>query len=80
MSARGVKIKREGNLISVEPELIPELWDIKELCEFLGVTEDWVYRRTMKDAPNPVPHIKVGHFLRFIPGEIYAWLRKNQRR
>ena len=79
MSVKGVKIKREGNFITIEKEPILELWDIDTLIALLNVSKDWVYRRTMEDAPDPIPHIKVGHLLRFIPGEVYAWLRKNQR-
>ncbi len=80
MSVREIKIKREGNLIAVEEKPIPELWTLDKLVAFLEVSEDWVYRRTMKDAPDPIPHYKVGRNLRFNPGEIFAWLRKNQRR
>ncbi|MDP2210231.1 MAG: helix-turn-helix domain-containing protein [Candidatus Aquicultor sp.] len=77
MSVRGVKIERSGNLITIDKEPIPELWTIEQLCALLNTSKDWVYRRTMKDAPDPIPHIKLGHVLRFVPGDIYAWLRSK---
>lgn len=75
----GVKVKRNANLIKVEKE-VPELWDVKRLSSFLGVSQDWIYRRTMEDAPDPIPHVKIGHFIRFVPAEIFGWLREREVR
>lgn len=50
------------------------LMDLGELTEFLRVPDHWVYRRTAKGHPDPLPFVKVGGLLRFRRSEIEAWL------
>ncbi|MCI0485778.1 MAG: hypothetical protein L0229_04170 [Blastocatellia bacterium] len=33
----------------------PRIWKPKDLAEFLGVSVDWVYRRTGPSAEDPIP-------------------------
>jgi excisionase family DNA binding protein len=55
----------------------PALMDIGELCRTLGVRESWVYRRTSKGHPDPLPFVKIGGLLRFDPAEIREWVERR---
>ncbi len=47
------------------------LFDVKGLCEYLNVSDKWVYERTHQ---NEIPFIKVGGLLRFRKKDIDRWL------
>lgn len=47
------------------------LWAVKDVAQFLGVTERKV--RSLI-AEGELPHYKVGRVLRFRPEEVGAWL------
>ena len=51
------------------------LWDIKRLCEFLGVSESHAYNLLAKEA---LPHVHVGGRLRFIPESVEGWVRSRE--
>jgi hypothetical protein len=62
--------------------MIPErLWTISELAAYLGVPKSWIYDRTGPLAQDPVPHFKLGRYLRFDPEceEFKAWLNRTFR-
>ena len=48
-----------------------EVMGVPELCDYLGVSKDWVYGRTAK---NEIPFFKVGHLVKFRRSEIDRWL------
>ncbi len=56
---------------------LPELLDINELAQHLGVNVRHVRRLV---AERRIPFIKWGHLLRFDPDEIVDWLEYNRRR
>ena len=51
------------------------LWDIKRLCEFLGVSESHAYNLLAKEA---LPHLHVGGTLRFVPESVEGWVRSRE--
>lgn len=51
---------------------------VSELVEALAVSESWVYARTKADAEDPIPHRKLGGSLRFVVGEVRAWIRGRE--
>ncbi|PYX04489.1 MAG: hypothetical protein DMG85_17675 [Acidobacteria bacterium] len=51
---------------------------VEELSKFLGVANSWIYDRTRVNSPDPIPHMKLGKYIRFDVGEVQAWL--NDRR
>ena len=53
------------------PTTVPELIDIETLAHLLGDSVRHVRRLV---AEHRVPYLKVGHFVRFDPAEIVAWL------
>lgn len=47
------------------------IFDVKGLCDYLHVSDKWVYERThLKE----IPHLKVNGLLRFRKKEIDKWL------
>ena len=48
-----------------------------ELSEKLNVSKKWIYEKTQSYAKNPLPHYKVGKYLRFDLIEILKWARRN---
>jgi excisionase family DNA binding protein len=46
----------------------------QELADLLGVPISFVYDRTRKNATDPIPHLKVGKYIRFDPDEVQRWL------
>jgi excisionase family DNA binding protein len=53
------------------PAAVPELIDIVTLAEQLGDSVRHIRRLV---ADKRIPHLKVGHLIRFDPAEIVAWL------
>jgi excisionase family DNA binding protein len=51
---------------------------VERVAEMLSVPLSWVYRRTAKGHPDPLPAIKVGGLLRFDPDELEAWLERHR--
>jgi predicted DNA-binding transcriptional regulator AlpA len=54
------------------------LLDIPQLVEWLNVSEGWVRKNLRPGAPNPLPHIKVGRYIRFDPQVIEGWLESRR--
>ena len=47
------------------------IFDIKDLCKYLNVSEKWVYERTRF---NEIPFFKIGNILRFRKRDIDKWI------
>ena len=45
----------------------PKLWTPDDVAEYLNVPVGWIYKRTRKNGPEMIPHIKLGKYLRFDP-------------
>jgi excisionase family DNA binding protein len=52
------------------------LMDVDQLAGYLGVPKGWIYDRT-RLLDNPIPHLKVGKYLRFDLEEVMNWLRNR---
>jgi predicted DNA-binding transcriptional regulator AlpA len=48
------------------------LWTAHDVAAFLGVTVRWVTARC-RDDPS-FPAVKLGHYWRFVPADIRAWV------
>lgn len=57
----------------------PKLWMPEDLAEFLSVPVGWIYKRTRKNGPEIIPHIKLGKYLRFDPASsaFQDWLARH---
>jgi hypothetical protein len=56
------------------------LWNKHQLAEYLGLSVFWVDKHVQKDAPDPIPHLKIGKCVRFDPDDddFNAWLDKHR--
>jgi excisionase family DNA binding protein len=51
----------------------------RELADLLGVNTSFVYDRTRRNAPDPIPHLKLGKYLRFQLEQVETWLDERTR-
>lgn len=58
------------------PTEVPELIDIETLATKL---DDSVRHIRRLVAEGRIPYLKVGHFIRFDPTEVVAWLERARR-
>ena len=60
--------------------LRPKLWLPEDLANYLGVPVGWIYKRTRKDGPETIPHLKLGKYLRFDPESLafQEWLARHE--
>ncbi len=57
-----------------------ELLTVKEVASLLKVPISWVYERCRAGAPNPLPHLKLGKYLRFSKADLLAYMERLRRR
>ena len=58
---------------------ISRLLDVHQLAKHLGVSPKFVYDRTTPRSRNPIPHYKLGKFVRFRLDEVEQWLADQGR-
>ena len=51
---------------------------VAELCEALGRSTSWAYRRTGPKAEDPLPHRLLDGQLTFTAGELRTWVREHE--
>jgi len=60
-----------------------EILTPQQVAERLQLPESWVYEQTRNRAsiriPDPLPHMKVGRYLRFNWSDVLAWLDRQKR-
>ncbi len=56
-----------------------EFLTVPELARQLKVPTSWVYDQ-VRNHPDPLPHYKVGKYLRFLWSEVTAWVERRHRR
>lgn len=50
---------------------------IDELKARWKVKKSWLYARTRETGVDSIPRVKIGKYLRFVPSEVDAWLKKQ---
>jgi excisionase family DNA binding protein len=51
----------------------------EELAERMKTSRAWVFEMTRKRQRNPIPHYKVGRYLRFHWPDVCAWLEETKQ-
>jgi predicted DNA-binding transcriptional regulator AlpA len=51
-----------------------QLLSVQEVASLLHVPVSWVYEHTRPRCATPLPHIKLGKYLRFLPTDIRTYL------
>ena len=59
-------------------QAVQRLLTIDDVIELLGVAKTFVYRRTCKGHPDPIPSYRFGGHLRFKADEIAAWIEAHR--
>lgn len=57
------------------PADLSELLDVHDLAKVLGVGERYVYRLV---SERRIPFVKLGHYVRFDPDDVRAWLSDSR--
>jgi len=72
--------RRPAGRLPALPPLPPddELWDVRAAARFLKRSVSWIYHR-VEDGTLPVKRLG-GWGLRFIPGELRAWVASDGAR
>jgi hypothetical protein len=53
-----------------------QILTLEEVATRLKVTPRWVYEKSRKRCPNPLPAMRIGRYLRFNWVSVSAWLRQ----
>jgi excisionase family DNA binding protein len=51
----------------------------QELADLLGVPISFVYDRTRQNSPDPIPHFKLGKYVRFDLAQVQEWVTERTR-
>ncbi len=55
------------------------LLTVEEVAEFLRVPKTWIYEHTRPSSRSPLPHVKLGKYLRFRRTDIEEFLKQVDR-
>jgi excisionase family DNA binding protein len=61
--------------IQIEDELLT----VREVARLLKVPPSWVYERCRERSSDPLPHLKLGKYLRFYKSELLHYMEKLRR-
>jgi excisionase family DNA binding protein len=56
-----------------------ELMTVSEVAHLFRVPMSWVYERCREGASNPLPHMKLGKYLRFNRSALFAYMESLRR-
>ena len=56
-----------------------ELLTVNDVARLLKVPISWVYERCREGATNPLPHLKLGKYLRFSKSSLFEYMDHSRR-
>ncbi len=56
-----------------------ELLTAEEAARFFKVPLSWVYERCRMLSPDPLPHVKLGKYLRFYKSDLLQYMENLRR-
>lgn len=56
-----------------------ELLDAKQVAELLNVKLSWVQQQPRSRVKDPLPHIKVGKYVRYQEAAVREWLERQKK-
>jgi excisionase family DNA binding protein len=68
-------MERDTSVIKPDEELMT----VNEVARLLKVPASWVYERCREGTPNPLPHLKLGKYLRFSRSTLLAYIEGLRR-
>lgn len=72
-SVKAVETANTGSNLTPDNILTPD-----QLAALLKVSRKWVFEKTRKRCPQPIPCLRIGRFLRFRLRDIEAWLETTK--
>lgn len=54
-----------------------DLKDITEMARILKLPKSWLYSQTRQRGRGTIPHLRLGKYLRFRPGDVLAWAEQR---
>ena len=54
-------------------------YTVRELAALLKVRPSWVYSRTCESAPERIPHIRVGKYIRFTERQVDGFISGHKK-
>jgi excisionase family DNA binding protein len=60
----------------VERLIRESFWTVKELAQYLHMSERWIHERTRRDE---IPCHRLGTALRFDPREVHSWMIQRRQ-
>jgi hypothetical protein len=56
-----------------------KFWVVAELADYLQVRPRWVYEHLRSTSPDPIPHVKLGKYVRINPecSQFKSWLKRR---
>ena len=73
---RQIAVTKTEVAVPIDPS---QILTLAELAERLKVSERWVYEKTRRRSPNPLPTIRIGRYLRFNWISVSAWLNEQEK-
>ena len=70
--------ERVDSVFALLKQPISEFFSTAEAAVYLKVTKAWVYDRTRAGADDPIPHLKIGRYLRFRRKDLDRWIEKKR--
>ena len=61
------------------PPTSHELLTVHDVAAMLQVPVSWVYERTRRGAPDALPVVKVGKYVRFRPADVFSYIETRRR-
>ena len=55
-----------------------ELLTVEEVASLLRVPRSWVYEHSRPQSAEPLPHVKLGKYLRFYKKDVLHYLDKRR--
>jgi hypothetical protein len=56
-----------------------ELLTVHDVSAMLHVPVSWVYEHTRRGAPEALPVVKIGKYLRFRPADLWDYIERKSR-
>jgi excisionase family DNA binding protein len=59
-----------------ESVILEKLLDAKQVADYLGESERWVYQQA---KANKIPSIRIGKFVKFLPSALQKWIEQRTK-
>jgi hypothetical protein len=76
---QGLSLEGAGGL-GPPRQTIEEIWTLKEVSDWLKLRPEQTYELTRRRCRHPLPFVKAGKALRFVPRSVQEWLTATPKK